>query len=169
MLIAAVTFTAVAQNTWEPFKIDKNITVSFPGKPIIEQRGPVTDNIFRTADSTITLKVAVVDLSQVGLDSAQIAEGVQEEEFWETFVKQQIFQSFKDAIDETDEKITVLGLTGRKYEFESKGKGNEANMKVSLTTFFIGTNFYIFTFNNRKGTADLKNKELFFNSIQLTK
>lgn len=168
ILIAAITFNTNAQTPWEAIPLNNKISVSFPGKPEKTQNEPTEAYFYKTGDSTTMLNINIIHLSQLGVDSTLIAEGVEEDEFWESFVKQQLFNSFKEFISSTEEKVTFLGMTGRKYELESKNKENEPFTNVSLITFFMGTKFYIFSFNNIKGKANLKDKDFFFNSIKLT-
>jgi len=152
---------ANAQTNWVLKKIDNRISVKFPAEPSPIAEG-VTGYKFLYTDSSL-ITASLVDLEQMGLDSATLAGLIETEEFFEQF-KVGLTGQTPDA--EITKSVIVKWNNYVAYEIEGVDKSK--NQKIFFKCIFIGAKMYVFSciFNS---TTDILQKETYFKSIELTK
>jgi len=152
---------ANAQTNWILKKIDNKIAVKFPAEPSPIAEG-VTGYKFLFTDSSL-ITASLVDLEQMGLDSATLAGLIETEDFFEQF-KVGLTGQTPDAVITKSEIVKWNNYVTYVVEGDDKSQ----NEKLYFRCIFIGAKMYVFSCIF-KPTTDIKQKETYFASIELTK
>ncbi len=164
VLLIAVLFVtnANAQTDWVQKKMDNKVSVKFPKEPSSVGDDKNVGYKFVFEDGTIC-SASLTDLEQMGLDSATLASLIETEEFFEQF-KVGFTSQMPGAEIKKSEIAKWNSYVCYNIEGEDKEKGNKSFFKC----IFIGSKMYVFTsIVNAKG--DVKNKDVFFQTIELIK
>lgn len=157
-----------AQPIWEKIAVGDNVTISFPGKPVMnnKQKG-LSSFIFKQADSSANYIVAASDLSiSIGIDAETLNAEMEKDENWEQ-AKNAFLATMGSEATLIDEHSTVV-KDNRALKLIVNRKNNKGVTNILTVLIFVhGTISYNVIFTSRDGKGNKEMKEKFFDSLEI--
>ncbi|MCZ2225082.1 MAG: hypothetical protein LC122_15785 [Chitinophagales bacterium] len=161
LLFSLITISVNAQTHWVKTQIDKRVSVKLPKAPTLIGDEENIAYQFAFDDSTLCV-ITITDLGKLGLDSATLASLVEKEEFFEQFKVSFLSQSANAEI-----KKSEIAKWNDYVCYNIELIETEKDLQSYFKCVFIGSDLYLFTSTIKNG-RDTKNKDLFFQNIELS-